>query len=173
MPATTLQTRPAFASPDLYEASHILIAARHGDEAGFAAARTKARQIAADLAGLPDNFAGMARVFSNCQSARHGGFLGQITAPDVTPEFAAALTKLAEGEVTKEPVEARYGFHIIRLERHRPGMTLPLAAVAEKIANYLIERSEKTAIAQFIARLVSAADISGVVLADAQAHRVF
>lgn len=162
-----------FRSPDLFEASHILIAARRDDQAAFAAAQTKAQALAADLADCPANFFGMAQVFSDCPSAREGGSLGQVSASEVTPEFAEALTKLAEGEVTREPVETRYGCHIIRLERCWPGKVLPLATVSGRIAAYLTERSERTAIAQFVARLVSAAKIYGIVLADAETHRVF
>lgn len=161
-----------FRSPDIYEASHILIAASRDDETAFAAARVKAQALADDLFDVPTNFAGMAQMFSDCPSARVGGFLGQIRAADVTPEFTAALTTLAEAEVTKEPVETRYGFHIIRLERHRAGEALPLAALAERIAGYLTECSQRTAIARFIARLVSAADISGIEFADSHAHRL-
>lgn len=157
-----------FRSPDLYEARHILIAASRDDRAAFAAARMKAETLAADLVEVPGNFAGMAQAFSACPSAREGGFLGQVSVGDVTPEFAEALTELAEGEMTRKPVETRYGCHLIRLERRSAGKTLPLAAVTERIADYLIECAERTAIAQFIARLVSAAEIRGLSLGGAR-----
>lgn len=162
-----------FRSPDLYEASHILIAARRDDDAAFAAAQAKAEAVAADLAEFPDNFAGMAQAFSDCPSAREGGRLGQVSERDVTPEFAETLRAMTVGEITRAPTETPYGFHIIRLDRRRPGDVLPLDAVAGRIAEYLSERSERTATAQFVARLVSGAEISGIVLADAETHRVF
>lgn len=162
-----------FRSPDLFEASHILIAAARDDVAGYADARAKTEVIAADLSELPENFAGMAKVFSDCSSATDGGRLGQVTASEVTPAFAATLEDMAEGDITKQPVETPYGFHLIRLHRRIPGKTLPLEAVAERIAAYLTERSNRTATAQFMARLVSAADISGIEIAGAEQHRVF
>lgn len=162
-----------FRAPDLYEASHILIAARRDDKTAYEAARAKAEMVAAELAAVPTNFAGMAQAFSDCSSSRDGGSLGQVTAAETTPEFAAALARLNEGETTAEPVETPYGFHIIRLERHIAGKALPLTAVAERIADYLSERSQRTASAQFLARLVSAADISGIEIAGAEQHRVF
>jgi peptidyl-prolyl cis-trans isomerase C len=165
--------RGRFRSPDLFEVSHILIAARSDDPSAFAAARAKAEAIAADLAGVPGNFEGAAKLFSDCPSAREGGHLGQVTASEVTPKFAAALQAMAEGETTAQPVETPYGFHLICLHRRMVGKTMPLDAVAERIAAYLGERSRRTATAQFVARLVSAADISGIELAGAEQHRVF
>ena len=67
--------------------------------------------------------------------------------------------------MTNRPVETRYGFHIIRLERRTRGDVLPFAAVAKDIATYLVERSRRIATAQYVARLVSGAEISGIEMA--------
>jgi peptidyl-prolyl cis-trans isomerase C len=164
--------RARFRSPDLCEARHILIAVGRGDTEAFAAARAQATALAAEALAHPERFADLARAWSACASGADGGHLGQITVKETTPEFAAALAALAEGETTEEPVETRYGFHIIRLERRLPGQTLPLAAVSDRIAAYLVERSRRLASAQFVARLVSAAKITGVEIAGAEALRV-
>jgi len=44
--------------------------------------------------------------------------------------------------------------------------------VQERIAAYLTERTRRTATAQYIARLVSRAEITGIALAGADAHNV-
>ena len=62
------------------------------------------------------------------------------------------------------PVETRYGFHVIRLDRHVPGRQLPFEIARERIAAYLAERSQRLAIAQFVARLAARADVAGVEL---------
>lgn len=165
--------RSRFRTPDLHEARHVLITARHSDATAFATARAHAERIATEAATAhAARFAELARAWSSCASATDGGHLGQITADETTPEFARALAALGEGETTREPVETRYGFHIIRLERRFPGQVLPLAAVSGKIAAYLVERSRRLASAQFVARLVSAAEITGVEIAGADALRV-
>ena len=164
--------RTRFRTPDLYEARHILIAARRSDATAFAAAKAEADALAVEATAHPERFADLARAWSSCASAADGGHLGQITAEETTREFAAALVGLGEGETTGQPVETRYGFHIIRLERRFPGKTLPLAAVSDRIATYLVERSRRLASAQFIARLVSAAEIAGIEIAGAEALRV-
>jgi peptidyl-prolyl cis-trans isomerase C len=165
--------RNRFRTPDLCEARHILIAAPQGDPAVFATAREQAQAVVVEVTARPDRFADLARAYSACTSAAEGGHLGQITAEETTPAFAAALAELGEGETTGEPVETPYGFHVIRLERRFPGQVLPLAAVADRIAGYLVERSRRLASAQFIARLVSAAAITGVEIAGAEALRVY
>jgi peptidyl-prolyl cis-trans isomerase C len=158
--------RSRFLSAPLWEADHILIAARRNDTGGFAAAREKASALATVLAGDPDRFADIARDHSACPSAALGGNLGQIGPGDTTPEFEAALTKLSPGEILG-PVETRYGIHLIRLRRHVEGRQLPFEAVRERIAAYLDEHVRRQASAQYIALLVGRADIRGIDLAGA------
>ena len=161
-----------FRSPDIYEASHILFAALPDDSAGYAQARAQAEQALAMLRERPEQFAELARAHSACPSAAQGGNLGQITRGQTTPEFEAALVKLAPGTICEAPVETRYGIHVIRLGRKHDGRTLPYDAVAGRIAGYLSESVRQRASAQYVARLVSAARIEGIDLAGADALRV-
>jgi peptidyl-prolyl cis-trans isomerase C len=166
------QNRARFHSADIYEASHILFAAASFDRVAYAQARADAEGALAVLTERPEAFAMLAKAYSRCPSAQQGGNLGQITAGQTTPEFEQALQALAPGETTAEPVETRYGFHIIRLDRRVEGHTLPYEVVAERVADYLRESVRRRADAQYIARLVSAARIEGVELAGANDMRV-
>ncbi|MGZ5865808.1 MAG: peptidylprolyl isomerase [Xanthobacteraceae bacterium] len=71
-----------------------------------------------------------------------------------------------------EPVATRYGFHVIRLDRRIEGRQLPFELVADRIADYLRENVERRAIAQYVARLASRAEIDGVTLLSAETKRV-
>ncbi|MFN3658697.1 MAG: peptidylprolyl isomerase [Pseudolabrys sp.] len=161
-----------FRSADLYEASHILFAAVPSDADAYARARADAEAVLATLQENRDSFAALAQAYSGCPSASQGGNLGQLTADQVTPEFAEALANLSPGELCAAPVATRYGFHVVRLDRKHEGRTLPYEVVAGRIADYLRESVRRRADAQYIARLVSAAEITGLALDDAQAHRV-
>ena len=161
-----------FRSPDIYEASHILFAASTEDEDASAKARADAEAVLATLQENPETFATLAQAYSRCPSAAQGGNLGQLTLDQVTAEFADALETMTVGELCLTPVETRYGLHIIRLERKIEGRTLPYEAVAERIADYLRDSVLHRAQAQYVARLVSAAQIDGVALAGAAEHRV-
>lgn len=152
-----------FTSAPLYEADHILIAARRDDPAAFQAARDRAAALAAELALHPDRFAALARECSACPSASLGGSLGQIGPGDTTAEFEAALKALDPGTISA-PVQTRYGMHLIRLHRRIDGRTLPFEAVRERIESYLNRRVRHQATAQYIAVLAGKADIQGVAL---------
>jgi len=166
------QNRARFRSPDIYEASHILFGAARSDLEAYAQARADAEGVLAALSERPESFAALARSYSRCPSAEQDGNLGQITAGQTTPEFEQALVALAPGQICEAPVETRYGFHIIRLDRKHDGRVLPYEVVAGRIADYLRDSVRQRADAQYIARLVSAARIEGIDLAGADALRV-
>ena len=166
------QNRARFRAPDIYEASHILFAALPSNREAYAQARADAAAVLATLQENPESFAVLAQAYSRCPSAAQGGNLGQLTKGQTTPEFERALLALTPGELCSEPVETRYGFHIIRLEREHDGHDLPYEIMAERIADYLRESVRRRADAQYIARLVSAAEITGLALEGAETHRV-
>ncbi len=161
-----------FRSPDIYKAAHILFAASKSDVQAYAQARAAAEATLAVLREHPERFAELAQAHSACSSASQGGNLGQITEGQTTPEFERALFELEPGLIGPEPVASRYGFHIIRLDRKHEGRELPFELVADRIAEYLQESVQRRALAQYIARLATAARIEGVDLASAEAMRV-
>lgn len=164
--------RAKFHSPDIFEARHILIAARASDAAAFALAREKALALASAIEENPASFDALARTHSDCTSSGEGGRLGQLSLDEVTPEFATAVAMLTDGETTRKPIETRYGLHIIHLDRRIPGALLPFESVGSRISEYLTDRARRTATAQYLARLVSRAAITGIEIAGAEAHRV-
>jgi peptidyl-prolyl cis-trans isomerase C len=165
------QNLQKFCSASIYEAAHILFAARQDDQAGYAIAHDKAKRALVEIRRDPGRFGDLAKLHSACPSGAQDGNLGQITEGQTTPEFERALFALDPGQIS-EPVPTRYGWHIIRLDRKVEGRQLPFELVAERIADYLREQVERRATAQYIARLVSHAHITGIELAGAEAHRV-
>ena len=151
-----------FRTPDLFAASHILIAAEPGDEAGRAMARLSADKVQATLREAPELFENLAKTHSACTSKDLGGALGQIGPGQTVPEFERALPTIPVGRIGTEPVETRYGFHIIRVERREAGRQLPFEAVSERIAQYLHERVRRSAAHQYVCVLAGAAKIVGV-----------
>jgi peptidyl-prolyl cis-trans isomerase C len=167
------QNRARFRSQALYEAAHILFAAPKHDADAFAAARAQAEVVLAQLRAHPEQFGALARLHSACPSAAQGGNLGQISAGQTTAEFERALFALAPGAISEEPVVTRYGLHIIRLDRKIEGRELPFELVAERIADYLRDSVRRRASAQYVARLMARAAITGITCENAtETHRV-
>jgi peptidyl-prolyl cis-trans isomerase C len=63
--------------------------------------------------------------------------------------------------------ETRYGFHVVRLDRHAPGQMLPFELVRGRIADYLATSVQHRALAQYVAVLAGRAEITGITLAAA------
>jgi peptidyl-prolyl cis-trans isomerase C len=151
-----------FRSPALYGASHILLAAAPGDAAARAAARAAAAALIGEIAADPSAFARLAQAHSACSSAANGGRLGQIGAGDTVPEFEAALASLPPGGLAPEPVETRYGLHVVRLDARAEGAALPYDAVRPRIREMLERAAWARAAKALVAELVASARISGV-----------
>jgi peptidyl-prolyl cis-trans isomerase C len=166
------QNRARFRSPAIYEAAHILFAADEEDARAWSRAQSEGGAALAELKQRPERFAQLARLHSACPSAAHGGNLGQITAGQTAAAFERALLALRPGEMYREPVRTRYGFHVIRLDRKIEGQQLPFGTVADRIAAYLRDSVGHRAAAQYVARLISRATISGIALDGTDAHRV-
>lgn len=154
--------REKFRSAPIFEASHILITADPADEGTRASRRLEAERLAAVIVGRPGEFATMARTHSACPSAATGGNLGQLTRGSTVAEFERALQRMKEGEITLAPVESRFGFHIIRLERRIDGEQLPFDLVRRRIAGWLEASAWSKAVSQFIAVLAADATITGI-----------
>jgi peptidyl-prolyl cis-trans isomerase C len=156
-----------FRAPTLYEAAHILFAARPDDAAARERAREAARAALAALAADPGAFDRLAREASACPSREAGGRLGQIASGDTVPEFEAALDAIPEGEVGPEPVETRYGVHVVRVDARLPGAAPPFAAVRAAIVAGLEKAAWARAAKALTAELAAGATIVGVDLGRA------
>ncbi len=147
--------RARFRSPTLFEAAHILLPKAEG-------AGERALALVAELQAHPDRFAALAEAHSACPSSKQGGNLGQIGPGQTVPEFEAALARLPVGTVAAEPIESRYGLHVVRVDRRIDGRDLPFELVRERIADYLEEAVQRRALHQYVSILAGRARLSGV-----------
>jgi peptidyl-prolyl cis-trans isomerase SurA len=63
-----------------------------------------------------EDFAKVAKQYSEDPAAADGGDLGEVEPSKMLPEFEAVLTKMKEGEVS-EPVRTNMGVHLLKLEK--------------------------------------------------------
>ncbi len=173
-----------FRSPTLYEPAHILFSAAPKDRDARQMAMTKAQavietlkksprdfgQLARELSNCPietlkkspRDFGSLARELSNCPSKNMDGQLGQLISGDTVPEFEAAMDRLAAGETCYDPVETRYGVHVVRMNAKAEGEVLPFEKVRDQIREMLEKAEWVTAANRFINDLVAGAEISGI-----------
>lgn len=112
-PVTEAELKPEYdaqvaALPREYHARHILV-----EDKATADAITKDLQKGAD-------FAKLAEQKSKDSSAKSGGDLGWFTLDTMVQPFADAVAALQPGQITAEPVQSQFGWHVIKLEDSRP-----------------------------------------------------
>jgi peptidyl-prolyl cis-trans isomerase C len=155
-----------FCSEPIYEARHILLVAAPADPEARKKAKLQAATIISLLQEDPNRFKQLAAEMSACPSGKQGGNLGQITKGDTVAEFEAALTTMKKGELTAQPVETPYGFHVIALDRTIEGCQLPFEQVSQKISGWLQAASWSRAVSQYVSILAGRAKIAGIDMAN-------
>lgn len=112
-----------------YRASHILVA----DEA-------RAKAIISEIKN-GKKFADIAKAESTDPgSGSRGGDLGWANDSRYVPEFSKAMIALKKGELTAEPVQSQFGWHIIRLDDIRETKLPALEDIRHEITQELEEK---------------------------------
>lgn len=150
-----------FKTDDLLEVSHILLDVPPDEIAMRHEVKKEAYVLIEKLNKHPKQFSKMAKSYSSCPSKETGGSLGQIGKGQTVLEFEKALQTLPEG-LSPHPIESRYGFHIVRIDRKVEGKQLPFEMVKDRIHQYLYTQVQRRAISQYISLLLAEADIEGI-----------
>lgn len=118
------------ALPRQYHARHILVENKETAEA-----------IIKDLKGGAD-FAKIAKDKSkDSGSAKNGGDLDWFSLDSMVKPFGDALAQLENGQITQEPVQTQYGWHVIKLEETRTQAAPPFADVKTQV-NQLVQNKK-------------------------------
>ena len=83
-----------------------------------------------------EDFAKVAKEVSEDPAGQQGGDLGEVEPSKVLEEFAAALEKMDEGDVS-EPIRTSSGLHILKLEKKIDAGYRPIADVSAAIKDKL------------------------------------
>jgi peptidyl-prolyl cis-trans isomerase C len=136
-PVTEEELRPEYDSqvaqlPREYHARHILVVDKGAAEG-----------IIKDLKGGAD-FAKVATQKSKDSSSESGGDLGWFTLDKMVKPFSDALAKLQPGQLTEQPVETQYGWHVIRLEESRVQSVPPFEDVKDNVKVFVQRKRLQT-----------------------------
>ena len=131
------ENRSRFVIPEQVHASHILILCPAEATAEVRTQKLAQIQAALSLVKGGENFADVARKFSEDPGSKEqGGDLGFFARGRMVPEFETAAFGLATNQVS-DVVTTHYGYHIIKALDRKPAGERTLADAKDSIENYL------------------------------------
>lgn len=147
-----------FKQPETLRASHILIKVdEKANESQKAEAKKKLENIQERLKKGED-FATLAKEFSQCPSSAKGGDLGYFGRRKMVKPFEDAAFALEPGKVS-DIVETKFGYHLIKLTEKKPENTMSYDEVKDRLRNYIKQNKIKTEIEKYIVKLKQEAKI--------------
>ena len=156
-----------FRSETIVEARHILLAAPADDVNARAAAGKTALALIEKLLVAIELFDGLVKEYSACPSKQSRGNLGQLSKGSTVEEFERQVFTLQPG-LCHSPIETRYGFHVVIVDRNIAGRPLPFALVKGEIGSYLQHQVKQRALRHYLLQLIADASISGITLDEAR-----
>jgi len=111
-----------------YHARHILVDSKEKGEAIIKKLKGGAK------------FEDLAKTESSDGSKNNGGDLGWFTLARMVKPFGDAVKGLKKGEITPEPVQTQFGWHVIQLEDTRDVTPPPFDQVKAQVSNGVIQK---------------------------------
>jgi peptidyl-prolyl cis-trans isomerase C len=150
-------------NPDEYKeretqvkASHILIAVDSGADQSRKGAARKQIEDLLDRVKSSEDFAALAKQYSECPSGAQGGDLGFFYEGQMVKPFEKAAFAMEPGEIS-DIVETQFGFHIIKVTDKRGPVTFDEAK--DDIKRNLVEQKIADSYNRFYAEVRDKADV--------------
>ena len=125
-----------FQQPEQVKASHILIkVAADAPDAQKAEARKKIEAVQ-QKAQKGEDFATLAKTYSEGPSGPKGGALGYFRRGQMVKPFEEAAFSLKPNE-TSEIVETQFGYHLIKVDDKKPATKMAYAEVKDRLSDNL------------------------------------
>lgn len=129
-----------FRSPELWRASHVLVASEQD-----------ARAVLDELA-KGANFEELAKTRSTDATASRGGDIGYFRKGQLVPDFEKACLKLSVGQLS-DVVHTQFGYHVIKLTDHKEPQAEPYEKVGRLIAGELQRQKKRELFDALVLRL--------------------
>jgi peptidyl-prolyl cis-trans isomerase C len=151
-----------FKKPEEVKASHILIQYKaDDDEEKKLAVKQKIETIQKKLAAGED-FAELAKAFSEGPSSVNGGDLGYFDRKKMVKPFADAAFALEPGQISNI-VETRFGYHLIKVIDKKPKSSYEFDNIKQQLIKMLHDRKIQTETKQYLDELRKKASINRLV----------
>lgn len=143
-----------FHVPEVREAFHILITINDAyPENTREAVWERIQELSRQLVKKPHRFDELARRYSECPTAIHGGRVGGVRRGQLYEAVETALYQLRSEEVSTTPVESPMGFHIVRCGAIQRAHTVSLSDATPGIRRHLNKRFKDSLQKQWLASL--------------------
>jgi len=141
-----------FQQPEQVQASHVLIkVGPKATESEKGEALKKIKEVQ-EKQKKGDDFAKLAKEYSQGPSSAKGGNLGYFKRGQMVPAFEEVAFKLKPGEVS-DIVETKFGYHLIKVVDKKPESTVPFDEVKERIGQYLKQEKVAKEVRQLVDKL--------------------
>jgi peptidyl-prolyl cis-trans isomerase C len=111
-----------------YKGRHILVASKE-----------KAQELIKKIKGGA-KFEDVAKAESTDSSKTNGGDLGWFTPSRMAKPFGDAVRSMKKGEMTQEPVQTQFGWHIIKIDDTREATPPPFDQVKPQLTNQVMQK---------------------------------
>lgn len=154
------QRRVAYQVDEMVEASHILIkVAKDAPADQLQDARERVDAVRALAVKPGADFAALARERSEGPSAPRGGELGSFPRGRMVKPFEDAAFALKVGQIS-EPVQTKFGWHVIKLTGRTPAGVKPFAEVKEAIQERMEAKRLRVAKRELLDELKASGEIT-------------
>ena len=150
-----------FKKPEEVKASHILIkVAPDASKEEKLAARQKIEEVRKKVAA-GDDFADLARQYSEGPSSVSGGDLGYFDRKKMVKPFADAAFELQPGQVSNI-VETNFGFHLIKVFDKRAKSAYVFENIKDRLGELLRQQKIQKETVRFLEELKKTADVKRI-----------
>ena len=155
------ENKKEFEHPEMVRASHILIRVPEDADEKVVAEKKKAADAALErVTSKKEDFTAVAKEVSEEPGAKEsGGDLNFFPKDRMVPEFANAAFAMKKGEISKEPVRTKFGWHIINVTDRKDSGTMPYDEVKGQVGSYLEGGKRRDAVRNIIDTLRAEAKI--------------
>ena len=160
------KSRPdLFKQPEQVRASHILIKVDpKADESQRAVARKKIEKIQQKLKQGED-FAALAKEFSQGPSSFKGGDLGYFGRGQMVKSFEKAAFGLMPGDAS-DIVETRFGYHLIKVIERKPETLIAFEDIKDRLGQYLMQEKVRREVSSYVQKLKKKAKVERLLTED-------
>jgi len=152
------KTPDFFKQPEQVQARHILIKVDlQADQTARAEARKKLENVQQKL-HKGEDFAALAKEFSQCPSSADGGNLGSFKRGQMVKPFEEAAFALKPGEVS-DIVETKFGYHLIEVTDKQPETTISYEDVKDRLRQYLRQEEIQKEVRLYVEKLKEKSEV--------------